>query len=69
MKKTKNFIRLDSKRLPSCASILVSHGLTLKDVQEWLGHSDITLTANLYGHLDIKRKEKIADTMASLIKS
>lgn len=50
----------------SCASILLSRGLTLKDVQEWLGHSDITLTANIYGHLDIERKRTIADTMANI---
>lgn len=45
----------------SCASILLSKGFTLKDVQEWLGHSDITLTANIYGHLDIERKMSIAN--------
>ena len=41
----------------SCASILLSRGFTLKDVQEWLVHSDITLTANIYGHFDIERKK------------
>ena len=51
----------------SCASILLSRGFTLKDVQEWLGHSDITLTANIYGHLDIERKKAIADTMANVL--
>lgn len=51
----------------SCASILLSRGFTLKDVQEWLGHSDITLTANMYGHLDIERKKAIADTMANIL--
>ncbi len=50
----------------SCASILLSKGYTLKDVQEWLGHSDITLTANIYGHLDIERKKNIANTMATM---
>ncbi len=50
----------------SCASILLSRGFTLKDVQEWLGHADIKMTANIYGHLDIKRKQTIADTMASM---
>lgn len=50
----------------SCASILLSRGFTLKDVQEWLGHSDITLTANIYGHLDIERKKSIAYTMANI---
>lgn len=51
----------------SCASILLSSGFTLKDVQERLGHSDITLTANIYGHLDIERKKAIADTMANIL--
>lgn len=46
----------------SCASILLNRGFTLKDVQEWLGHSDITLTANTYGHLDIERKIDIANS-------
>ena len=46
----------------SCASILLNRGFTLKDVQEWLGHSDITLTANIYGHLDIERKLSIANS-------
>ncbi len=49
----------------SCASILLSQGFTLKDVQEWLGHSDIKMTANVYGHLDIERKKSIAEAMAS----
>ena len=37
----------------TCASMLLSEGYGLKDVQEWLGHSDIKMTANIYGHLDI----------------
>ena len=36
--------------------MLLSEGYGLKDVQEWLGHSDIKMTANIYGHLDIRRK-------------
>lgn len=49
----------------SCASILLSRGFMLKDVSEWLGHGDISLTANLYGHLDVNRKKSIADTMSN----
>lgn len=45
----------------SCASILLSKGFTLKDVQEWLGHADIKMTANVYGHLDFGRKKAIAE--------
>lgn len=49
----------------SCASNLLNMGFTLKDVQEWLGHSDIKMTANIYGHLDISRKRAISDTLSS----
>lgn len=44
----------------SCASMLVSKGFKLKDIQEWLGHSDISTTANIYAHLYMERKNKIA---------
>ena len=57
--------RRKSKRLDflrhTCASMLLSEGYGLKDVQEWLGHSDIKMTANIYGHLDIRRKRSIAN--------
>ena len=51
----------------SCASLLVANGFTLKDIQEWLGLSDIQTTANIYAHLDIERKNKIADSMNSCL--
>ena len=57
LKKSK---RLDFLR-HTCASMLLSEGYGLKDVQEWLGHSDIKMTANIYGHLDIRRKRSIAN--------
>ena len=51
----------------SCASLLNAQGFTLKDIQEWLGHSDIQTTANTYAHLDIKRKENISNTLTEII--
>ena len=48
----------------SCASMLIAMGWTLKDVQEWLGHSDIKMTANIYSHLDTARKSNIAAALA-----
>lgn len=48
----------------SCASLLVANGFMLKDIQEWLGHSDIQVTANIYAHLDAKRKSSIANSMS-----
>ena len=44
----------------SCASMLINMGFTLKDVQEWLGHSDIKMTANVYSHLGNAKKNTIA---------
>ena len=38
----------------SCASLLLANGVSLKHIQEWLGHSDFTTTANIYAHLDYK---------------
>ncbi len=51
----------------SCASLLIAQGYGLKDVQEWLGHSDIKMTANIYGHLDTKRKQGMAANMQQLL--
>lgn len=49
----------------SCASQLIAMGFTLKDVQEWLGHSDIKMTANIYSHLDLARKANIAESLGA----
>ena len=48
----------------SCASLLLNQGFTLKDVQEWMGHADIKMTANIYGHLDAARKQSMADQLS-----
>ena len=48
----------------SCASLLVSKGFKLKDIQEWLGHADIQTTANTYAHLYQERNEKIAQSFS-----
>ncbi|MPN31745.1 Transposase [bioreactor metagenome] len=48
----------------SCASLLLNAGFTLKDVQEWMGHADIKMTANIYGHLDVSRKKNMAQQLS-----
>ena len=40
----------------SCASLLLANGVPLKSIQEWLGHSDFSTTANVYSHLDYSAK-------------
>ena len=39
----------------------------MKDIQEWMGHSDIGTTMNIYGHLEMKRKLEIAEKMSNSI--
>ena len=48
----------------SCASLLLNDGFTLKDVQEWMGHADIKMTADIYGHLDTARKQSMAEKLS-----
>ena len=51
----------------SCASLLINNGCGLKEVQEWLGHSDISTTANIYGHLETQRKQAMAQKLSNCI--
>lgn len=50
----------------SFASLLLACGASLKEVSEWLGHSTITITADLYGHLDYTSKLTVANTVAKI---
>lgn len=47
----------------SCASLLLANGVPMKQIQEWLGHSDFSTTANIYAHLDCSSKLSSADAM------
>lgn len=47
----------------SCASLLLANGVPLKQIQEWLGHSDFSTTANIYAHLDYSSKLSSAQAM------
>ncbi len=48
----------------SCASLLVFLGFNLKEIQEWLGHSDFLITANTYSHVDMKEKITMINTLS-----
>lgn len=50
----------------SCASLLLFNGVQMKQIQEWLGHSNYSTTANIYAHLDSKSKEVSAETISKL---
>ena len=46
----------------TCASLLVANGVSMKDIQEWLGHSDIQTTSR-YAHIDMNNKKASANIM------
>ena len=51
----------------SCASLLLARGIPMKAIQEWLGHSTYSTTANLYTHLDSNTKNISANALAEAI--
>ena len=51
----------------SCASLLLANDVPLKYIQEWLGHSDIGTTANIYSHLDHKSKITSANVTDNIL--
>lgn len=51
----------------SCASLLLANGVSMKAIQEWLGHSTFNVTANFYSHLDFHSKVESAETIAKVL--
>lgn len=51
----------------SCASLLLSTGIHMKQIQEWLGHADFSTTANIYSHLDFSSKIESAQNIANAL--
>lgn len=51
----------------SCASLLLANGISIKEIQVWLGHSNFSTTANIYAHLDVTCKQAAAATIAGCI--
>ena len=50
----------------SCASLLLANGVNLKMIQEWLGHSNISTTGNIYAHLDVSSKKFSASVIQNI---
>ena len=51
----------------SCATLMYSKGVKLKDMQVWLGHSDISTTSNTYTHLDFDSKLDSANAIMDIL--
>jgi integrase len=51
----------------SCANLLLQNGVSLKEIQEWLGHSNFSTTANIYSHLEYSSKLASAQTIQNVL--
>jgi integrase len=52
----------------STASILVDKGWDINDIKEWLGHADISTTANIYAHISHRKKVSLAQDLDKTLK-
>lgn len=48
-------------------SLLLEQGATMKELQEWAGHSSYSTTANIYAHIQPKTKEKLTAAIDELL--
>ncbi len=46
---------------------MLANGTPMKNIQEWLGHSNFNTTADVYSHLDYSTKLESASTISSAL--
>ena len=51
----------------SAASMLLARNRSMKAISEWLGHSNIGITMNLYTHIDMESKRTRANSLNGLL--
>ena len=51
----------------SCANLLAASGASLLEASRWLGHSQISITADLYSHVFDESLRKASDNMGDLL--
>ena len=49
------------------ASLLLTKDVPLINVSKFLGHSDLSTTANIYAHFDTESKQASADVMTDIL--
>ena len=47
--------------------LLLVKGVPIKMIQDWLGHSDMGTTANIYSHIDSESKKASAMAIGSAL--
>lgn len=69
MNKNKNALRRITfhELRHSCASLLLAKGIPMKEIQDWLGHSTYSTTANIYAHLEKNTKTKSANVLSNTL--
>lgn len=45
---------------------MYANGVSLKEIQEWLGHSNISTTSNIYTHLNFDSKVASANAILGI---
>ena len=67
---------MDNARLPrirfhdlrhTCATLLQDDGVDLKDIQNYLGHSNLSTTADIYAHRDFSHQKRTAFVAANIM--
>lgn len=48
-------------------SLLLSAGVSIKEIQEWAGHSTYTTTADVYAHIQSQNKVRLSQSIESLL--
>lgn len=48
-------------------SLLLAEGASMKELQEWAGHSNYATTANTYSHIQAKSKNRLMDSIGELL--
>ena len=51
----------------TAGSLLLAQGVNIKQIQEFLGHSDVTTTLNIYVHTDENAKKEPAAAMGRVL--
>ncbi len=47
--------------------MLIEQKWHMKDISEWLGHSDIGTTMNIYGHISMDHKRELGESLKNIL--